>query len=58
MGKIALVSEVDALFMEVHDDPSKALCRSKQFYLKDLEKLLRCFTDLFNLVESKNKYLK
>lgn len=48
MGKIALVSEVDALFMEVHDDPSKALCDGPtQFYLKDLEELLKCFTELF-----------
>lgn len=48
IGKIALVSGVNELFMEVHDDPSKALCDGPtQFYLKDLEELLKSFIQLF-----------
>ena len=41
MAKIALVSEVDALFMEVHDDPPNSLCDAPtQFYLNKLESFL------------------
>jgi 2-dehydro-3-deoxyphosphooctonate aldolase (KDO 8-P synthase) len=52
MGKIALVSGINKLFMEVHDDPSKALCDGPtQFYLKDLEELLKNFTKLFQFIK-------
>ena len=41
MGKIALVCGVDAIFMEVHDNPEKSLCdAATQFPLDKFEKLL------------------
>ncbi len=44
MGKIALVSNVDALFMEVHNDPDNAKCDGPtQFPLNKLESLLEEF---------------
>jgi 2-dehydro-3-deoxyphosphooctonate aldolase (KDO 8-P synthase) len=41
MGKLALISGVNALFIEVHNDPEKAKCDGPtQFYLNKLEDLL------------------
>ena len=41
MGKMAMALGVDGLFMEVHDDPSRALCdRSTQIHLDHLEGIL------------------
>ena len=51
MGKMALALGVDALFMEVHDNPDKALCDGPtQWPLDKLEWLLQ-FLDI-----SKNEY--
>jgi 2-dehydro-3-deoxyphosphooctonate aldolase (KDO 8-P synthase) len=47
MGKIAIVSGVDAIFMEVHDNPDKAKCDGPtQWYLEKLEQLLETFSSL------------
>ena len=47
MGKIAIVSGVDAIFMEVHDKPEKAKCDGPtQFNLNNLENLLMNFDRL------------
>ena len=47
MGKIAIVSGVDALFMEVHDDPNNAKCDGPtQWPLDKLENLLKEFERL------------
>ena len=47
MAKIAIVSEVDALFMEVHDDPPNSLCDAPtQFYLNKLESFLKMISGL------------
>ena len=44
MGKIALVSGVDAIFMEVHNDPDNAKCDGPtQWPLDKLEELLKIF---------------
>ena len=44
MGKIALVSGVDAIFMEVHDNPDEAKCDGPtQWPLERLEELLLVF---------------
>ena len=44
MGKIALVSGVDAIFMEVHNNPEKAKCDGPtQWPLEKLEELLTMF---------------
>ncbi len=41
MGKLALTSGVNALFMEVHNNPEEAKCDGPtQFYLDNLEELL------------------
>lgn len=41
MGKMALSLDVDGIFMEVHDEPDKALCDAPtQWYLDKLEWLL------------------
>lgn len=41
MGKMALCLDVNGLFMEVHDNPDKALCDGPtQWYLDKLEELL------------------
>ena len=41
MGKIALICGVDAIFMEVHDDPDKSKCDAPtQFHIEHLDKLL------------------
>ena len=48
MGKIAIVSGVDALFMEVHDDPDNAKCDGPtQWPLDKFENLLK---ELNNLI--------
>ena len=50
MGKIALVSGVDALFMEVHDNPDKALCDGPtQLHFHKLEELLNVFLKFIDL---------
>jgi len=47
MGKIALVSGVDAIFMEVHDQPEEAKCDGPtQWPLHKLEVLLKDFINL------------
>ena len=47
MGKIAIVSGVDAIFMEVHDCPEKAKCDGPtQWHLNKLEHLLVKFLKL------------
>ena len=47
MGKIAIVSGVDAIFMEVHDNPDNAKCDGPtQWYLNKLEELLKTFSNL------------
>ena len=44
MGKIALISGVDAIFMEIHDDPDSSKCDGPtQFPLTKLENLLNEF---------------
>ena len=44
MGKIALVSGVDAIFMEIHDRPEEAKCDGPtQWPLEKLEELLKMF---------------
>ena len=44
MGKIALVSGVDAIFMEIHDNPAEAKCDGPtQWPLEKLEELLNIF---------------
>jgi len=44
MGKIALVSGVDAIFMEIHDRPEEAKCDGPtQWPLEKLEELLNMF---------------
>lgn len=44
MGKIALVCGVDAIFMEVHDNPEKSLCdAATQYPLNKFESLLKEF---------------
>ena len=49
MGKIALVAGVDAIFMEVHDNPEEAKCDGPtQWPLDKLEGLLIEFTSLRN----------
>ena len=51
MGKIAIVSGVDAIFMEVHDRPEEAKCDGQiQWNLDKLEDLLKTF-------EKTNNYL-
>jgi 2-dehydro-3-deoxyphosphooctonate aldolase (KDO 8-P synthase) len=51
MGKIALVSGVNILFMEVHDNPDKSLCDGPtQYPLEKLESLLKDFSKLHNFV--------
>lgn len=48
MGKIALVSRVNAIFMEVHDNPDEAKCDGPtQWPLDKLENLLNDFTKFF-----------
>ena len=55
MGKIAIVSGVDAIFMEVHDNPEKAKCDGPtQWPLNKLEELLENIIYLHNCVKSKN----
>ena len=52
MGKIAIVSGVDALFMEVHDDPDNAKCDGPtQWPLDKFEKLLKELNDLILYVK-------
>jgi 2-dehydro-3-deoxyphosphooctonate aldolase (KDO 8-P synthase) len=47
MGKIAIISGVDAIFMEVHDKPEEAKCDGPtQWPLDKLENLLETFTRL------------
>lgn len=47
MGKIGIVSGVDYLFMEFHDNPSLALCeKDTQMNLKYLEKYLNLFLEI------------
>ena len=44
MGKLALVSGVDAIFMEIHDNPDEAKCDGPtQWPLERLEELLTTF---------------
>lgn len=48
MGKLALVSGVNCIFMEVHDNPDEAKCDGPtQYYLDKLEDLLREFEKFF-----------
>ena len=50
MGKIALVSGVDAIFMEIHDRPEEAKCDGPtQWPLENLEDLLADFLKLIYL---------
>ncbi len=52
MGKIAIVSGVDALFMEVHDDPDNAKCDGPtQWPLDKFENLLKELNDLILYVK-------
>tara|TARA_Y100000389_G_scaffold109893_1_gene106983 strand:+ start:3626 stop:4432 length:807 start_codon:yes stop_codon:yes gene_type:complete len=51
MGKIALVAGVDALFMEVHNDPDNAKCDGPtQLPLDKLEWLLNIFSKFINFL--------
>lgn len=44
MAKIAIASEVDCIFLEVHDNPDKAKCDGPtQLHLKNLEEILKIF---------------
>ena len=50
MGKIALVSGVNGIFMEVHNNPEKAKCDGPtQWYLSKLENLLDEFNKLLDI---------
>ena len=52
MGKIAIISGVDALFMEVHDDPDNAKCDGPtQWPLDKFENLLKELNDLILYVK-------
>ena len=51
MGKIALVSGVDAIFMEVHDNPEEAKCDGPtQWSLDKLEELLNVFSKFIDFL--------
>ena len=53
MGRIAIVSGVDAIFMEVHDNPDKALCDGPtQWPLNKFENLLKEFNGLYNYINN------
>lgn len=53
MSKIGIVSNIDALFMEVHNDPSNAKCDGPtQIYLKDLKDLLDKITKFWSLYQT------
>ena len=57
MGKIAIVSGVDAIFMEVHDRPEEAKCDGPtQWPLDKLEDLLKIFKDLIPENNHKNLF--
>lgn len=49
----ALAAGADALYIETHPDPEKALCDAKtQLPLSQLEKLLKKFIPLYNLIHA------
>lgn len=50
IARCAIASGVDGLFMEVHDDPSKALSdKTTQWYLNKLEPLLKELLDIYHV---------
>ena len=52
MGKIAIISGVDALFLEVHNDPENAKCDGPtQWPLDQLESLLKELNSLILYVK-------
>ena len=53
MSKVGIVSNIDALFMEVHNNPSQAKCDGPtQIYLKDLNDLLDKITKFWSLYQT------
>ena len=53
MSKIGIVSNIDVLFMEVHNDPSQAKCDgATQIYLKDLKNLLDKITNFWSIYQT------
>ncbi|MDD2714866.1 MAG: 3-deoxy-8-phosphooctulonate synthase [Candidatus Wallbacteria bacterium] len=53
LAKAALAAGANALFMEVHPEPDKALCdASNQFRLSEMDKLLRKLTEIYRVVNS------
>ena len=55
MGKLAITFNCHGIFMEVHDDPDKALCDGPtQFHLNMVEDLLRYFYTLHNSIKEIN----
>ena len=52
MGKLAITFNCHGIFMEVHDDPDKALCDGPtQFHLSMVEDLLSYFYTLHNSIK-------
>ena len=55
MGKIAIISGVNGIFMEVHDNPDKSLCDAPtQFPLKDLDSFVKKLLKLHNFCKKEN----
>ena len=60
MGKLAITFNCHGIFMEVHDDPDKALCDGPtQFHLSMVEDLLRYFYNFLfkNNTDNNIKYI-